>query len=153
VSFSFDTSAILDAWVRHYPPDIFPSVWERMDQAASGGGIYVIDEVVTELKRKDDGIHAWIEDRETMVVAIDESIQAHVALMMKDYPRLVDTKKNRSGCDPWVIALAQSRGHTVVTAERPTGSLNKPKIPDVCAALKIDCIDVVEFFRRQGWKL
>jgi Domain of unknown function (DUF4411) len=153
VSFSFDTSAVLDAWVRHYPPDIFPTIWERMDQAVSAGIIYVVDEVVTELKRKDDGIHNWIESREAMIVTIDEDIQRYLAKIMGDYPRLVDTRKNRSGCDPWVIALAQARNHTVVTAEKATGNLVKPKIPDVCAALGVPCVDVVKFFRLQGWRV
>jgi hypothetical protein len=124
-----------------------------MDQATLDGKIHVIDEVVAELKRKDDGIYTWIEAREAVIVPIDDEIQQHVASMMKTYPRLVDTKKNRSGCDPWVIALAQARGHVVVTAEKSAGNLSKPKIPDVCGALKIDCIDLVEFFRRQGWRL
>jgi predicted nucleic acid-binding protein len=153
VSFCFDTSAILDAWVRHYPPDVFPTIWDRMDQAATQGQICVIEEVVIELKRKDDDIYKWIESRESMIVAIDEDIQRNLAAIMKNYPRLVDTKKNRSGCDPWVIAHAQSRGHAVVTAEKATGSLTKPKIPDVCGALAVPCIGVVEFFRRQGWRV
>jgi hypothetical protein len=124
-----------------------------MDQAATQGQICVIDEVVTELKRKDDGIHEWIESRESMIVSIDEDIQRNLIAIMKNYPRLVDTRKNRSGCDPWVIALAQARNHAVVTAEKATGSLIKPKIPDVCGALVVPCRDVVEFFRRQGWRV
>jgi len=96
-----------------------------MDQAATQGQIYVIDEVVTELKRKDDGIHKWIESRESMIIPIDEDIQRNLITIMENYPRLVDTRKNRSGCDPWVIALAQARSHAVVTAEKATGSLIK----------------------------
>jgi hypothetical protein len=125
-----------------------------MDQAAKSGQILVIDEVATELKRKDDGSFQWIEERKsTVVVPIDGVIQTNLAEIMKKYPRMVDTRKNRSGCDPWVIALARSRGLTVVTAEKATGSLAKPKIPDVCKDLAIPCIEVIEFFRRQGWKL
>jgi hypothetical protein len=153
VPFCFDTSAILDAWVRHYPPDVFPTIWDRMDQAATQGQISVIDEVVTELKRKDDGIYKWIESRESMIIPIDEEIQRNLITIMENYPRLVDTRKNRSGCDPWVIALAQARNHAVVTAEKGTGSLIKPKIPDVCGALAVQCIDVVQFFRLQGWRV
>ena len=32
--YSIDTSAILDAWVRHYPPDTFPSFWDRFKTLA-----------------------------------------------------------------------------------------------------------------------
>jgi hypothetical protein len=69
------------------------------------------------------------------------------------YGRLVDSKKNRSGGDPWVIALARTRGLTVVTAEKAADNLTKPKIPDVCGALGIACIEVVDFFRQQKWRL
>lgn len=29
--YSIDTSAILDGWRRHYPPDVFPGLWTRME--------------------------------------------------------------------------------------------------------------------------
>ncbi|MGA7914520.1 MAG: DUF4411 family protein [Candidatus Acidiferrales bacterium] len=150
--YSLDTSGILDAWVRHYPPDVFPALWSFMSEASKNQEIFVIDEVVAELERKDDDVHKWVKQREAMIVAIDEQIQSCLAKLMSKYPRLVDSKKNRSGGDPWVIALAQARSWTVVTAEKPSGNLTKPKIPDVCKDLSIPCIEVVEFFRRQGWK-
>ncbi|HXM94210.1 MAG TPA: DUF4411 family protein [Candidatus Dormibacteraeota bacterium] len=153
MAFCFDTSAILDAWVRHYPPDVFPTIWVRMDQAVTLGQIFVIDEVVVELKRKDDGIHKWVGDRDSMIVSIDDDVQTKLVQIMATFPRLVDTKKNRSGCDPWVIALAQARGFSVVTAEKASGSLAKPKIPDICSELAVPCLDVVEFFRKQGWRV
>jgi hypothetical protein len=153
VPFCFDTSALLDAWVRHYPPDVFPTIWERMDQAARAGEIFVIEEVVTELKRKDDGIYKWVEERESMIVSIETDIQSCLVEIMKKYPRLVDTKKNRSGCDPWVIALARVRGLSVVSAEKASGSLIKPKIPDVCKDLTVPYVEVVDFFRKQGWRV
>jgi Domain of unknown function (DUF4411) len=153
MSFSLDTSAVLDAWVRYYPIDVFPTLWEKIDEASRDGRIYVVDEVVSELKRKDDGIYEWVRKRESMIVPIDEGIQRVVVEIMEKYPKLVDTRKNRSGCDPWVIGLAKVRGLTLVTAEKPGGTLSRPRIPDVCAGLGIPCVDVIEFFRRQGWKV
>lgn len=113
---------------------------------------FVIEEVVAELERKDDDVHKWVKQREAMIVAIDGDIQTCLVKLMSKYARLVDSKKNRSGGDPWVIALAQARGWTVVTAEKPSGNLAKPKIPDVCKDLSIPCIEVVDFFRKQGWR-
>ena len=150
--FSIDTSGILDAWVRHYPPDVFPAIWSHMDIAAKNGEIFLIDEVVLELGRKADDVYDWVIQRETMIVSISKEIQIHLAEIMSKYGRLVDTKRNRSGCDPWVIALAKSRGLTVVTAEKASGNLTKPKIPDVCKDLGISCIEIIDFFRTQGWK-
>jgi hypothetical protein len=152
VPFSLDTSGILDAWVRNYPPDVFPALWSLMDAAAENGQILVIEEVVRELEKKDDDVYKWVKRHASMIVAIDAEIQGHVVEIMTRYSRLVDSKKNRSVGDPWVIGLARSRGLTVVTAEKPTGNLAKPKIPDVCKDLGISSIGVIDFFRRQGWR-
>lgn len=151
--FSIDTSALVDAWVRHYPPDVFPAVWSLMDSATRNGDILAIDEVARELERKDDDLLKWVKEREHMIVPIDADIQRRVVEIMSNHGRLVDSRKNRSGCDPWVIALAQERQLTVVTAEKASGNLVKPKIPDVCQVLGVPCIEVIELFRRQGWKL
>lgn len=151
VRFSLDTSGVLDAWVRHYPPDIFRTLWSQIDISSRNGDLLVIEEVVKELERKDDGIHKWVKEREQMIVSIDEEIQACLVEIMSSYSRLVDSKKNRSVGDPWVIALAMARGLTVVTGERASGKLAKPKIPDVCKDLGLPCIGMVELFRIQGW--
>jgi predicted nucleic acid-binding protein len=152
VPFSLDTSGILDAWVRYYPPDVFPTIWSQMDVSAKNGEIFVIEEVVRELEKKDDGIHGWIKERETIIVPIDDEVQKHVVQIMSKYSRLVDTKKNRSVGDPWVVALALVRGLTVVTGEKASGNLAKPKIPDVCKDLGLSCLEMVDFFRKQGWR-
>jgi hypothetical protein len=143
---------MLDAWVRHYPPDVFKTIWADMDSAAKNSQIFVIEEVLRELERKDDGIYKWVKQRDFMVVQIDVDVQKQLKHIMSKYERLVDTKKNRSGCDPWVIALARARGLTVVTGEKASGKLHKPKIPDVCKDLGVPCIEIVDFFRQQGWR-
>lgn len=151
--FSLDTSGILDAWVRYYPRDVFPTIWSNMDSSAKNGDIFVIDEVLRELERKDDDVYKWVKTRGHMIVLIDQDVQTQAAGIMKDFPRLIDTRRNRSGCDPWVIALAVARQLTVVTGEKPSGNIQKPKIPDVCQHLNVPCIGIVDFFRAQGWRL
>jgi hypothetical protein len=71
---------------------------------------------------------------------------------MNDFPRLVDTRRGKSGADPMVIALAASREPklTVVT-EEGHGSAKSPKIPFVCASLGIRCINMLRLIRDQGW--
>jgi hypothetical protein len=123
-----------------------------MDIAAKNGEIFVIEEVVRELEKKEDGIHKWIKLHGMMIVPIDGQIQKLVVEIMSKYSRLVDSKKNRSVGDPWVIALAQSRGLAVVTGEKATGNVAKPKIPDVCKDLGLSCIEIIDFFRKQGWR-
>ncbi len=72
-------------------------------------------------------------------------------LILRNHRELVDPARPRLGADPFVIALARIRGSTVVTQETPTGSPLRLKIPDVCGALGIPCINVLQFIRQQGW--
>ena len=151
MAYSLDSSGILDLF-RIYPPDVFPTIWTQMESAARDGIIFAIDEVYRELEKKDDAAFQWLKARRAMIVALDTEIQQRVAAILTAHPRLVDTRKNRSSGDPFVIGLAQARGLKVVTGERASGVIAKPNIPDVCAALGIDCINVLSMFRNEGWK-
>src|SRR5579864_2924291 len=145
--YSIDTSGFLDAWVRNYPSDVFPTIWQQMDGAARDGTLVASDEVLRELERKDDGAHAWVKARPQMLVPLDSEIEEHVRDIMRRYPRLVDTKKGRSVGDPFVIAVARVRNLTVITAENATGKPDVPRIPDVCDDLGIPWIRMLDFFR------
>jgi hypothetical protein len=124
----------------------------QMDAAALGGTILAVDEVFRELEKKDDVALQWLKARRGMVVALDTEIQQRVAAILSVHPRLIDTRRNRSSGDPFVIALAQARGGSVVTGEKPSGVIAKPNIPDVCAVLKIPCMNVLTMFRNEGWR-
>ncbi len=150
--YSIDSSAILDGWVRYYSPDVFQTVWANMEQLGRRGGIVAIEEVHRELEKKEDGAYAWAK-AQLPSVPIDEPIQQAVAQILARYPRLVDSRKARMEADPFVIALAQLKGLAVVTGEKPTGNLEKPNIPDVCQALGIAWMGLLEMFRQQGWQI
>lgn len=107
---------------------------------------------IESLKKKDDVAFQWLKARRSIVVGLNTAIQQQVTTILAVHGRLVDTRKNRSSGDPFVIALAQVRGLSVVTGEKPSGLIAKPNIPDVCDALKIPWMNVLSMFRREGWK-
>jgi hypothetical protein len=90
--------------------------------------------------------------RTVMCAPIDEEQQQHVSSILSAHERLVDTRKNRSAADPFVIALAMAKGCVVVTAEGASNKPERPNIPDVCSAMEIRRIGLVELFREQGWR-
>lgn len=151
MKYSVDTSALLDGWVRYYPPDVFPGVWGRLEELVRRGHLRATEEVLVELEKKQDEVFAWARRQSEMFIAIDEPIQPHVRVILRDFPKLLDTRTNRSGCDPFVIALARQNGWTVVTGERRTGRPDRPNIPDVCEALGLPCFSLLELIRREGW--
>ena len=151
MKYSIDTSALLEGWRRFYPPDVFPALWEKLEELIESGELRATEEVFHEIERKDDELHKWVRDHANMFIPLDEQIQIAVLEILQDHKRLLDTRKNRSGADPFVIALAKLEACTVVTNERATNSENKPNIPDVCSALGIRAINLLELIREQGW--
>lgn len=152
MAYSIDSSGVLDLF-RYYPPDVFPSIWAQVETATKGGLILAIDEVYRELEKKDDDAFQWMKSHREMIIAIDTEVQKRVTKILAIHHRLIDTRKNRSAGDPFVIALAQLRNCPVVTGEKATGNIAKPNIPDVCAALGVACMPILAMFRKEGWRV
>jgi hypothetical protein len=146
MAFCVDSSGWLDGWRRNYPPDVFPTLWQRVEQLVDAGEIIASEEVYVELAKKDDDLHDWIQARKSMLIPPDEHIQQRVAEILTKYPRLVDTLKGRSQADPFVIGTALERSAVVVTGEL-LGSPAKPRIPYVCRAENVRCITFLEMIR------
>jgi hypothetical protein len=151
-AFSIDTSALIHAWVRAYPPDVVPTFWERFDDCIAGDIVIASREVLGELEAKADDLYKWAKERSTMFHEIDDDVQAYVSRLMARYPKLVDERTNKSAGDPWVMALASVRGLAVVTQETG-GTDGRPTIPHVCGGEGIRCINLLEFMRELKWRI
>lgn len=149
--FSIDTSAILDGWTRHYPREAFPGLWRHLEKLIRSGDLRASEEVMYELQKKGDEAFAWAKAQEDFFVPMDDEIQDAVSAILADHPRLIDTRRGRSGADPFVIALARVRGCAVITGEQRSGSLERPKIPDVCHAIGIESMSLLDLIRRERW--
>jgi hypothetical protein len=153
--YSIDTSALIHAWRRAYPPKNFASFWAKLENLIDEGVILASVEVINELDKKDDEIHRWCSSQpDSFCVEIDNDLQVHLAHIMGTYPRLVDTVKGRSGGDPFVIALARSHTPTPLTVvtQEGLGKKNSPKIPDVCKSEQIPCVNLVELIQAEDWR-
>lgn len=151
--YSLDTSALLDGWRRYYPASEFPTLWQRIDDVIAEGRFLASKEVLRELEKQDDDLYGWVRARPNMFVEIDEPIQLQVQEILRKYRGLVDTLTGKSGADPFVIALAQTRNPrlAVVTGEKG-GSPQRPKIPFVCQQEGVECLSFLEMIRKEGWK-
>lgn len=154
MSYSVDTSALTEAWVRSYPPDVFPSLWHHLEELVKKRRLLAVDEVLHELERKDDDLYQWcLAKKKKMFILLgrNQQIQRRAARIINQFASLINPSNPRGGADPFVIALAAEWELTVVTGERSKPS--KPKIPDVCRELGIPCISLVELFKNEGWKV
>lgn len=151
--YSIDSSSLIHAANRAYPPRRFPKLWAEIEALVDAGRIVMSVEVYHELEKKDDELFAWCKARkETLCREIDDAVQGHVVRLMRTYPRLVDTSKGKSGGDPFVLAqaLATDPRLTVVTEEKG-GTKEKPNIPVVCASEGLRCISVLALIEEEDW--
>lgn len=151
IVYCIDTSALIAAWQERYPPENFPRFWERIDSLIADGRLVAPDEVLRETVKRSDELHAWLKDRVRMFRELEDAIQIEATQILSRFPRLVGERKLRTSADPFVIALAKVEGLQLVTEEKPTGSDSRPNIPDVCAALDMTTIGLLQLIRAEKW--
>jgi len=151
--YCIDTSALIAAWDERYPIDHFPAFWKAMDGIIAAGRLVAPVPVLKETEKKSDELHAWLKERDGMFVELNDAIQLRVRAILAKYERLVMAMKHRTAADSFVIALALERKLTIVSEERPTGNLNRPKIPDVVADQDFACphIYLLDLIKREKW--
>lgn len=144
--YCLDTSSWLQAWVRAYPLDRFPSLWASFEALIAEGQIITSMEVRREVDKKDDGLRDWFAANTSMIVELEQDIQESALEVLRSYPRLLNMKKRKSGADPFVVATAIVRKAIVVT-EEDFGTATNPKIPFVCNAMGVTQVNVLGLIR------
>jgi predicted ATPase len=150
--YCIDTSALLDGWVRWYPPDTFRTLWDNIEELIEKKVIVAPEEVLTELAKKDDDVHKWAKKNKTMFLPPVKAIQIATTDVLSRFPRLVDSRKDKSQADPFVIAVAKINNLVVVTEEKRPGTEDRPTIPIVCNYFRIKHMRLLDMIRDQGWK-
>lgn len=150
-TYVFDTSSIIGAWVRSYPPDHFPGVWDEIDGLVDTGRLVGPEEVLIELCAQDDDLYHWVKDRtDRMILPTTRAVMLEARAVLADHPFLTKTGAGRGAADPFVVAVASINGFVVVTQEQG-GTAQKPRIPYVCRDRTIECIAFLDVIRLEGW--
>jgi hypothetical protein len=150
-TYCLDSSAIIDWHERYYPPRNFPQLVDRVDEIMQEGRVLISEEVWVEIDSKDAAAKEWCEPRlGDLVVPTDLDVVKQVQAILTSHPKLVGALKNRSGADPFVIAVAMLCDSTVVTGELP-GTENRPRIPNVCSDLSVPCISFLDLIKAEHW--
>ncbi len=153
-----DTSSLIDL-NRNTPKDVFPSIWQEMEDLIYSNRLFAPREVLNEIGESDDDLHEWAKKHRKMFVEITEGQLEIVRKIMDEFPSLVTSENKKYSADPWVIALAMemSRQATltadkriVVTNEKLKE--NKVRIPFVCKHFSIESIDLLGMSRLEGWQ-
>jgi hypothetical protein len=149
--YCIDTSSLIAAWQERYPIENFPRFWDKVDALIADERLIAPIEVLNETNKRSDELHAWLKARPSMFRELDDPIQIEAAQVLAQFPRLVGERKLRASADPFVIALARLEGLELVTDEKPTANHARPNIPDVCTALGMTSIGLLDLIRAEKW--
>jgi len=148
--YCLDTNVFIEAWTKYYSMKLCPDYWQMLDGLADKGIIYCPFEVRREIEKIEDGLSEWVKARPHFFAEVNDEVQQHLGTILGRFPRLVDSTKQRSIADPWVIAHAMADSSIVVTKEETTNSTRRIKIPDVCRELNVPYMNDFDFLREVG---
>lgn len=137
---------------RRQPIDIYPSLWSKIGNLMREGTVISSQEVYDELMIGGDDLEEWAKVRRECFLPSDVPIQQEVRRILSLHRGLVEGGKKKNSADPFVIALAKQQGCKVVTEEVSSHNAKAPKIPDVCDAFQIECINFVTFAREERFE-
>jgi hypothetical protein len=155
--YCIDTSSLVEWWFLRYPPSTFRSLRDRIEGLISNGRLVTSEFVVQELGVKRDELFDWAKAQASFSIPTTQDVANEIASIVASFPALVDPRAQRTKADPFLIALAKTRGLTVVTQETMAAAKKRPRrqrgayIPDVCAALNVPCITLLEMIQHERW--
>ena len=150
--YCIDTSSILEWYIRSYPPEIFPSLPQRMEDLIADGRLRSPKIVMDEIKPGDD-CHKWAKAQTELFVEESGAVQRLVRKLMATHHNPAKPLKGINNADPFVIALAMDGGADwVVVTDEHQGTSEARKIPFVCTHEKVRCINFQGLMKNEGWK-
>lgn len=148
-----DTSALIDLKDK-YPMDIFEGLWKELEKLCKFKRFIAPEEVRKEIR--DDGLIKWLRKSDMLFISPDSEQVEKVKEILSKYSFLAK-EEGKANADPWLIALAIVRvrsqlfkgKHVILTQESKTKA---NRIPAVAKEYGIECYDLIELFRSEGWK-
>lgn len=122
-------------------------IWDGLDGLARNGRLKLITHVKMELRRwHPDALNHLKGYRGHRAPNRTPDLVRRYQVVMGQFPRLIERDPKYDPADPWLIAMAQKYGYTVVTEEKPVAERSRPgrktPIPDVCHALGIPSVNL-----------
>jgi len=160
--YCIDTSSLIEMKDK-YPQDVtlFEKVWENMDNLCKENRLIAPVKVLKEIEQGDDELKKWAKGKvKKIFVKPDKKQSEKIKEILAKYSFLANSEKPGPNADAWLIAVAlvkkeeekgllfSDKKYIVVTEESKT---RKDRIPSVCGTYNIECINLIELFRKEGW--
>jgi len=152
MNFTLDTN-ILIRMANQYPREIFPSVWDRLEELIEAGKACICEEVHEEIRRGTDELYAWATGQSGFVCEIGAEEVNLAAEVADAYPEWV--RETQNAADPFLIAHANVDQLTIVSDEREAGPGVIPKnqkVPNVAHFYEVPCVNFFGMAMELGWR-
>lgn len=167
-TYILDSNVFINFYDRYYRIEYFPTFWQEFIQILNDK--VVIPQIIVNENFQNPWFKKWID------VHYRKEIVNHLGYinewkLILDYINDSELYRkeainqldkgwgNEKIADPWLIAIAQKEGHIIVTEEMRNPNLSDKypsrvaKIPDVCDALCVECINMNDFFNYVNLKV
>jgi hypothetical protein len=157
--FLLDADVLIQAHRSYYAFDICPGFWDCLVAYHGQGRVQSIDRVHDEIAGSGDSLEQWTEERVPSAFFGHTKAQ-DVLAQFGEIQAWVDSSKQftdaakekfRDDADGWLVAYAKTRGWIVVTREKFEQDIkHNVKIPNICRAFDVECIDTFKMLRELG---
>ena len=150
--YCIDASALINL-TRYpgYPREIFPAIWEKLENLVRRDELISHIEVYKEIGKRKDPIYKWCKRNIRMFKDIDDCQTQELNKIEKEYDAKywkTQIDKDAPWADPWLIALSICEDAIIVTDERNSAN----HIPFVANLFGRQCLNLIYFFEVIGIK-
>jgi hypothetical protein len=156
-----DSNILIQAHRMHYPFDVVPNFWNKLENLYNKGLIISIDKVKKEICDSPipDELAIWCLNKIDPDFFVDTSFCIDVYVDIANWthlnPHFMQSAKDEflstDLADPWLISYAKKQNCVIVTHEvsQPTRK-NRIKIPEPCVNFGVRYISPIQMFRELG---
>jgi hypothetical protein len=162
VLYLLDANVLITANDNYYPIDQVPEFWSWIHHQSRLGNVKIPLEIMEEIKaghKDNDPLLDWINENGVYVaLLLDEPVDAALVrvVVSEGYANdLTDEEVERLGRDPFLVAYgpaAPDRAIVTVETSSPGKKRHNRKVPDVCAAVSVQCCGPFEMNRALGFR-
>ncbi len=154
MAYLLDANVFMTAKNLHYGMDFCPAFWDWLVAAHSSGRVYSIEKVGDEIAAGADELAEWAERLKTGFFLKPDADTLRALVRVSQWvtangyePAAINAFLG--GADYYLISQALAGSHVLVTHERPSDSIRRIKIPNVCLGLSIKVVSPFEMLRNE----
>lgn len=159
MTYLLDANVFIEAKNRYYGFDLCPAFWAWLAEANATGRVASVEKVGQELRDRKDELSDWAKEQgsDFFLPPDEDVLRSLVAATQWATGKLDDPYRQSAinefagSADLYLVAHAHAHGLTVVTHEVAAPDAKKEiKIPDVCEALRIPCMNPFAMLKAEG---